>query len=413
MRRLLVAVLVAGVVVLALPSSAAAQEDEPSAFAFALCQVLPVGCGVVADAAGDALGSIAEQTGGAVLAGLAESAVEAVAWFFTQSVGWWVSVPSIVGGETEAVSRIGGNFAWLSAAMAMLGIIWQSIRVMVTRSSQVLSDLVSGLATISFVTAGGWLVVQGASAASDQWATYILSASTSDPALTEQLTVGLSGMPPFVAIGLGVLMLIAGAIQAALMLMRDVAVILLSGLLPFAASARLFGWGRSWLPKLTNSLLSLLLFKPLAAATLSAALALFTRGNSLLSVLAGAAMLVASIFMLPALMKLFGFVDVGGSVVSSGSGAAMAVGGVMGATALRSATSKGMSQANGIAADRQQIAAVRSAAAPAAATGAPAGGGAAAVGAAAGPVGAAATFVVQGAASSTKGAAAAADTGKE
>jgi len=72
------------------------------------------------------------------------------------------------------------------------------------------------------------------------------------------------------------------------------------------------------------------LYKPIAAATLYGALTLFSQAQTARAMIAGGAMLVLSIFILPALMRLFAFHDVGGGIVSGGGGGrALATGGVI------------------------------------------------------------------------------------
>lgn len=376
-----------------------------------LCVFAPTACsaaGVIAGV-GDAVDAVADATAGAVLDSLQSATAEAVAWVLRSTVGWWVGIPSVVSSNTAVVANIQGQFLWVSGAMTVLGIIVQGIRMIVTRRAEAGADVFAGLFTIGFVSSGGWLLVTLASQAFDQWAASILTAAVSNPAVIDQVAVSLMALPPWATTVLGLAMLLTGLAQAALALMRDAAVILMAALLPFAGSARLFGWGRPWLPRLVNALVALMLWKVIAAASIAAAIYLMGAGNGLPEVMAGAGLLVASVVSLPMLMRLFAFADVGGSIVGSASRGAGLAGGAMAAAHLSSmGRSSASTQAASVAATRTQTASATASGAGAAGA---VGGGAASAVSAAGPVLAGTAVVVQGARKVTDKAAAQLETG--
>jgi len=328
------------------PSEGEAGEDEPgenddgsgpSMFERALCGISPTLCATAGlvdiPSPGEALADLGEAAGESILDVLAVSMSDAVGWLFGETLGWWVGADSIVAQEQSVADAIGGQFLWISGALTVIGILWQAIRLMVTRSAQALADAGGALVTIAAVSSLGWAAVTAFSAASDAWARHILS--TGIAGAQDSLTEALTAMPPAGAIAIAAVLFIASFIQAGLMVVREVAVVLMAPLMPFAAAARLFGWGRSWLPKIVNALISIILWKVIAASVLFGALTLFAQGTSTRAVLSGAAMLFLSIFILPGLMRIFAFHDVGGGVVSGGGGGrAIAAAGVIAAGAV-------------------------------------------------------------------------------
>jgi len=290
-------------------------ESGPSLFERALCGISPALCGTAGLAGiptpGEALSDLGEAAADSILDKLAASTAEAVAWALESSFG---------------------------RAATLLGVLWQTIRLTITRSAQTVVDLSGSLLTIGFVSASGWLVVTMFAEATDAWSrSLIVSAIGNDQAI-DNIAAGLMGMPPMVTVMLGVLMFVSAQIQDWLLAIREAAVLLISGALPSLASARLFGWGRPWLGRAINTLLSVLLWKPVAAATIFGAIALLGQGSSARPGNVGAAMMFLSIFILPAMMKLFAHHDIGGGIVNGGGGGrALATGTVVAAGAVMTA----------------------------------------------------------------------------
>jgi len=251
--------------VVAEPESGEEPDDEggeddgggPSLFERALCGISPALCATAGLAGipspGEALADLGEAAADSILDKLATSMTDAVTWALDLTLGWWIGNDSLIGEEQATMETIGGQFAWVGGALVLLGILWQAIRLVVTRSAQVLADMAGGLATMAFVSAAGWGLVVQFSDATDAWAASILSSGIDSAAASTNMAATLATLPPAASILFGALFFIASLVQAVLMLIRDVAAVLLAALLPFVASARMFGFSRSWLPKVAST----------------------------------------------------------------------------------------------------------------------------------------------------------------
>jgi hypothetical protein len=105
-------------------------------------------------------------------------------------------------------------------------------------------------------------------------------------------------------------------VQAALMLFRQAALIILAGVLPLAAAGSIAPLTRAWVRKVVSWMLALIFYKPAAAAVYATAFTMAGSGGSVQTVLAGFVMLVLSVAALPALMKFFTWTT--GTIAGSG-----------------------------------------------------------------------------------------------
>jgi len=338
----------------------AGEDDEadddggPSLFERALCGISPALCATSGLAGipspGEALADIGEAAADSILEKFAASMAEAVEWTLTSTFGRWLDSESLISSEQAVFELVSGQFFWLAGALTMIGILWQSIRVVVTRSAQTLADLAGALMTIASVSSLGWIVVTMFAEATDAWSAQLIASAIATPQAVENISAALIAMPPMASVLFGAALFVSSVVQDWLLSIREAAVLLISGGLPSLSAARLYGWGRPWLGRAVNTMASVLLWKPVAAATIFGAMTLFGQGETQGAAMTGAAMMFLSIFMLPAMMKLFAHHEIGGGIVSGGgggralaTGAAVAAGAVLtgGGSAALGAAAKG------------------------------------------------------------------------
>ena len=130
----------------------------------------------------------------------------------------------------------------------------------------------------------------------------------------------------------GVVAIVLSLVQAALMLFRQAALLILAGVLPLAAAGSIAPMTRAWVRKVTAWMLTLICYKPAAAAVYATAFTMIGKGGSPQTALMGFVMLLLSVLTLPALMKFFTWTT--GTIASSGGGGQLLGAATVGAIAL-------------------------------------------------------------------------------
>jgi hypothetical protein len=365
---------------------------------------LPVTC------LGDVTGAAGGVVTGALGNGFADAMREGAAWVIKTTIGWWIDVPAIDLAASPAAT-IRSYVLWLAAAVAAGGIIWQGVLLAVSRRSQHALDVGRGLFTLALWSAVGIAGPAAALRAGDAFSVWVLDTSAHGQAADRLVSLAsLNGIQsPGAVIVLGLLMMLAGLAQAVLMMFREGALVILSGVVVLAAAGSMTHATRPWLPKVIGWMLALICYKPAAALVYATAITLVGEGTDPRTVIVGLTMMLLALVALPMLMKLFTWAS--GSATGGGGGLATLAGASAAAihagVALRSApSSSAAAQAGNVRADLGPVAGPPSSGAGSAAagashlaggtSGAAAGGAAAAGAAAAGPL--AAVMVAQAAA---------------
>lgn len=289
-------------------------------------------------------GSITSSLANGLISGLAHSVHSAVASIVASSVDWWVTGPSLNLTAEPGIQAIQHWLLPITIAVAMGGMLAAAAKMTLTRKANPLVDVGTGLAILIVTTAIGVLLPTMLLRAGDAWSSWVLTQSAGGHfgrRLTEVLS--LDGGQPFAVIMFGAVAIVITIAQGVLMAFRQVAVIILAGVLPLAAAGSLTPSNRRWLRRTGGWMLAFIFYKPAAAAVYATAFTLVGRGHDLRTITAGFAMIFLSLLALPALMKFFTWATV--SVENSGGG-----GGLLG-TALNGAIAvgavRGASQAQG------------------------------------------------------------------
>ena len=224
----------------------------------------------------------------------------------TNTVGWWINVPSIDLEQTP-VQDIQHVVFWLALCVAVAGVVWQGIRMVLTRKPNGLVDIGRGLVTVAAWSALGITGVSMALHAADQFSSWVLDQGAQGAvagrlaALASLAGVSSSGA----VLVLGFVMIVVGLFQAVLMFLREGALIVLTGLVVLAAAGNFTAVTRPWLQRLLAWMLALVVYKPMAAPIYFAALRTVGEGQDARTVFIGITMLVLSIVAMPALLKFF------------------------------------------------------------------------------------------------------------
>jgi hypothetical protein len=139
---------------------------------------------------------------------------------------------------------------------------------------------------------------------------------------------------------LALVVLVVSLFQAVSLFLRQSAVPLLGLMLPVAAAGQLGPAGtRAWLPLVVNTVVAIVLYKPLVALLLAAGFAEIDTGSSVLDAVRGMVCLVLSAFALKWMLKVFAPYSTRIAAGGGHSGALLAAsGGLAGATAMRGMT---------------------------------------------------------------------------
>jgi len=297
---------------------------------------IPVTC--LPGAVGGAVGGVATTALGNAFA---ESMRDGAAWVIRTTVGWWVDVPAIEL-TTSPAATIRGYVIWLALVVATAGVIWQGILLALSRKADHLLTVGRGLFVVALWSAVGILGPAAALAAGDSFSSWVLDEASGGQAadrliqLASLSTIDSAGA----VIVLGLLLMIAGLVQAVLMIFREGALVILAGVTVLAAAGTFTHATRPWLPRVLGWMLALICYKPAAALVYASALALVGEGDDPRTVLVGLTMLVLAIVALPALMKFFTWTT--GAVSTSGGTAVAALAGAS-AAAIHAGTALGSS----------------------------------------------------------------------
>lgn len=214
---------------------------------------------------------------------------------------WWSEVPSL--SMTDGFgSQMRAYAVALSVALLVLGLVIQAGRMVWMRRAAPLVDAVTGLSTYVVVVALAVPVTAGALAAGDALSAGVLAGDV-DQQVAAQVVAELAATPHTgVVVLLGLLASLAGVGLAAVMMLREVSVLLLAATLPVAAAGRLVPGIGNWLPSVIRWVVALVLWKPAAALMYAAGQRLMVPDEPR-SLLVGVVTIGLTVAALPALAR--------------------------------------------------------------------------------------------------------------
>jgi hypothetical protein len=168
------------------------------------------------------VGAGAGTAANGALNGIASAVQSGISWMVTQTVTWWVQVPSPDLAGEPAVGRLQQWMLPVAVAVAVSGMIIAAGRMALTGKANPLIDVGTGLVVIAATSAVGVLLPSLLVRAGDAWSSWVLQASTGGQfasRLTSVLTLGNAS--PAAVVVLGIVAIIISAVQAVLMLFRQ------------------------------------------------------------------------------------------------------------------------------------------------------------------------------------------------
>ncbi len=217
---------------------------------------------------------------------------------------------------TEVVLPINALFYPASLGLALIGLMWQCARLIVSQKSEGLTIVIKSLVTIMFVHGLGTVAAMIAARAADAYTNYIgdvLGETVSIFDIWQGMAVGFMSVSWawMLALILFPFLYLAALIFQLMLLMRQVLVVFMIGLLPFAASGLMLKSTRGWLLRLVGAIIGVYLFKPAAASSV-AFIFMMIASSSFTMTIIGVILLCFLPFTLPKVMKLFSFAGVNG-----------------------------------------------------------------------------------------------------
>jgi len=284
--------------------------------------------------AGNVIKSVVHSATNDVLSGIAQSVTDGVTWIVTNTATWWLRVPSPDLAGEPAVAAIHRWLLPVTVAVAVGGVIAAGARMALTRRANPLLDVTGGMLTLAAASTLGVTAATLLLKAGDAFSAWVLQASTGGQfahRLALLLTFG-GGAAPAVMLVFGLIAIVMSLAQAVLMLFRQAALIILAGVLPLAAAGSVAPLTRPWVRKVTTWMLTLICYKPAAAAVYATAFTLAGSGGGVETMLMGFVMLLLSVLTLPALMKFFTWTT--GTISGSGGGGQLLGAATVGAIAI-------------------------------------------------------------------------------
>lgn len=288
-----------------------------------MCSITdPLSC--PSDVVGDVVGDAASGVAGNAIEKFAEAVSEAVGETIKQLATVWTKVPSVNVDQSSTVENTQASLWWYMALVAVLGCVIGGARMASQMRAQPLKDVVQSLATLILITGCGVAAVQLCLEAGDSFSGWVLQ-DAGGPAFGKKMTALLaalstSGLGSLLVIVVGLTAIISGLTQLVLMVFRDAILVLLCGVWPLSAAAINTSWGRQWFQRISGWIVAFVLYKPAAALIYAASFEAFGTEKGLRGALIGAAMMLLTVFALPALMRLC--VPMVGGMGSTGGGMA-------------------------------------------------------------------------------------------
>jgi hypothetical protein len=292
-------------------------------------------------AANHVITSVAGSAASDVLNGIAQAVTAGVKWIVENTATWWLHIPSPDLASEPAITAMQRWLLPITAAVAVAGVITAGARMALTRRANPLLDVTGGLLTLAAASTLGVTAATLLLKAGDAWSSWVLQVSTGGQfaqRLILALNLGNNAAPAVVLI-FGVVAIVLSLVQAALMLFRQAALLILAGVLPLAAAGSIAPMTRAWVRKVAAWMLTLICYKPAAAAVYAATFTMIGKGGSPQTALMGFVMLLLSVLTLPALMKFFTWTT--GTIASSGGGGQLLGAATVGAIALGAMRSSG------------------------------------------------------------------------
>jgi type IV secretion system protein TrbL len=198
------------------------------------------------------------------------------------------------------------SVGWLIAVMLL---IWQSIRTMITGKPTPILEAMRGLFIMSLTCMLGLTLVGVLLQGSDALSRWIMGDLATGGVLNEQI---LKMMDPTGTVGsylslmISFLLVVVLLIQLLVLFLRNATLPILAILLPVAAAGQIGGGAtRQWLPKTITAVIAVICYKPMVSLIIVAAIAQLRDSTAAAGAVFGLLLFLLSVIAMPALMKVF------------------------------------------------------------------------------------------------------------
>lgn len=298
-----------------------------------ICHILGSVIGLPSQAGGAVRGAIGSAANSAFNE-IANAMASAAAGLLKTLSTFWMNIrtPQLSGPATP-IAVIQADTSWIVTSVAVVCILIAAGRMAIRRRGEPVGVMTLGLARLVVVSAAATFLVETAGKLGDTFSADLMNAAHLGSNGWARV-IDVTAMSAAIAPGPGFLLIIAvlivfaALIQLLLMILRIGLLIILTGTLPLAAAASMSDWGESWWRKHLGWLCAWLLYKPAAALLYSAAFGLTQGKRTAVEVLAGFMLLVLSILILPALLRVIVPMTASLGAASAGSLAMGAAGAV-------------------------------------------------------------------------------------
>lgn len=321
-----------------------------------MCEIWDLGCragDVAGDLAKDAAGTAAGAVADSIVGRLADMVGDAQTALITSTVTWWLRLPPVDVGAAPVVRTLQEWMLPFALVMAVGGIMWQSLLMIVNRKGEPLIAMVKGLfatAVWGAVSVTGTQLLLGAAEAYTEWVLTLgmdcapgigQDTACKIDALSGRMQLMLAptvtGVGAILVLIVGLVVLFATVTQAVLLLFRNGAILILAGMLQLAAAGSFTGATANWLRRVLGWLLALVFYEPLAATCYAVGFMLIgdRENTDIATWFTGAGLLGLSLVALPAMMRFFNW-TVGAVQTSGNSAGVIAAAGAAGLHAIAS-----------------------------------------------------------------------------
>jgi type IV secretion system protein TrbL len=260
---------------------------------------------------------------------------------FKQFLTSWVSSGFLVSLDNKATQWFQQTNLSITIFLLVIGLIVSGARVMYAHRGEPFKEAMQALgravAVITFGTAAIQILLWGG----DAYAQWILKVSgTSASAGVADASIVASN--PALALVVGLLGLLAVALQWMIMVVRQALMVLMNGYWQLTAASSLLRTGKQAFEKVTAWILAFILYKPVAASIYAFAWRLKNGQDGVGGVITGLMLIILAVIALPAIMRLLvpASAAIGGAV-----GGAMAMG--IAASAVQAGVAVGAAVASG------------------------------------------------------------------
>lgn len=269
-----------------------------------------------------------------VLGDVIKSAEDVVKWLLQRVFTVALAGPSLDLAATGLFGRdatLSGMLVWLGWVIAAVGLMWQLGKMAVTGQMKYAGQALVGWVQNALLTGIGVTMVALLLKLGDLLTTGLVNKTFDNGGLASKRIIAVM-MPagidnPMMALGVVVVLLLVGFVQLVMVFLRQSAIPIQCLLLPIAGAGRVGGeTTRQWAPRLINSIVVVIAYKPILAVIICAGFSEFGHAQTLAEWLRGLATLLLAVLAPGPLTKLF-------APFSEAIGGGLSAGGALGAAA--------------------------------------------------------------------------------